>query len=81
MSVELSTAIVQAAISVQEETQTTHIIPQPTTDPVPSEDTRSISPPEYRECKKRIRALESAVDELRQVLCKYTGASSPTDSP
>ena len=81
MSVELSKAIVLAAISVQEEAQATHIIPQPTTDPLPSGDTRSISSSEYRKCKKRMRALESAVDELRQLLCKYTGASSPMDSP
>jgi len=80
MSVELSKAIVQAAISVEEEAQATLIIPQ-TTDPIPSEDTSSISSSEYRKCKKRMRALESAVDELRQVLCKYTGASSPMDSP
>jgi len=81
MSVELSKAIVLAAISVQEEAQATHIIPQPTADPLPSGDKRSISSSEYRKCKKRMRALESADDELRQVLCKYTGASSPMDSP
>ena len=74
MSVALSKAIVLAAINVQED-QATQLIPQPT------KYTRSISSSEYRKCKKRMRALESAIDELRQVLCKYTGASSPMDSP
>ena len=80
MSVALSKAIVLAAMNVQED-QATQLIPQPTTDPDLCEYTRSISSSEYRKCKKRMRALESAIDELRQVLCKYTGASLPMDSP
>ena len=79
MSVELSKAIVLAATNVQE-AQTTQIIPQPITDPPPCEDTKSISSSEYRKCKRRIQRLELAVDELRRVLCKYTGASTPMES-
>ena len=68
MSVQLSKAIILAAISVQA-AQTTQIISLPTTNAALRED--SLSSQEYRKCKRRIHKLESAVDELRHVLSKY----------
>ena len=56
MSVELSKAIMLASIHVQ---HTAHTSPPLKT--VPSDYITSI----YRKCRKRIRALEAVVDELR----------------
>jgi hypothetical protein len=69
MSVELSKAIMMAAISVQTAHPSALAL-------APLEDAQPISSSEYRKCRKRIRALESAVCELRDMLCKYTEMES-----
>jgi len=65
MSVQLSKAIMCAAMEVQTRGQA----PPPL---LPSQATiseaESVSSSEYRKCRKRIRALEAAVEELRQEL-------------
>ena len=75
MSVELSKAIMLAAIHVQ---QTGHS----TTTTIAQPDDTSLSSSQYRKCRKRIRALNAIVEELRHELRTYTWHDpSSVDAP
>jgi hypothetical protein len=77
MSVQLSKAIMCAAMEVQSRGQAlSPLVPHQTT---LNGDKEVMSPSGYHKCRKRIRALESAVEELRRELKKQTQAIFPME--